>query len=198
MAKSGKYSLKQRLNLNELYETFLALAPRQQVLAIAGLAVGMLLLVFLPITCASSRIGALKQEIENHEKNLGKVVSKLEEYNQAKSKFDAIKSQIKPESQVKLRTLIENLATQSQIGDRIDSLQEKSARKEDEEYGELKVNGRLVRVSLMQAVEFIYGIENQRNLNLKVSRLQLQTRYDNRKQFDVDFEVTALVSKENN
>lgn len=196
MAKSGKYSLKQRLNLNELYERFLALAPRQQVLAIAALVLAALLLVFLPITCASNRIGKLEQEIENHEKNIGKVMSKLEEYNQVKSKFDAIKSQIKPESQVKLRTLIENLATQIQIGDRIDSLQEKSGRKEDDEYSELKVNGRLVRVSLMQAIEFIYGIQNERNLNLKVSRLQLQPRYDNRQQFDVDFEVTTLVSKE--
>jgi hypothetical protein len=105
-----------------------------------------------------------------------------------------VEAKIRPKSQVQLRTKIETLATQSGITNNIDSLKEKSNPGED--FEELIVDVRISKLSLSQILEFIYGMESQSDLSLKVNRLQLKPRYDNRQLFDADFEVSTYVSKE--
>ncbi len=194
MAQAGKYSLRERLKIDELYDTFIGLAPKQQMLAGGGVVLGLLLLIFIPVTCASSRLSKLEKQIESHEKNVSKVVGKIGEYNQVKGRLKELESRIRPKSQVQLRTRIETLATQSGITNNIDSLKEKSNPGEDLE--ELIVDVRVSKLSLGQILEFIYGMESQGDISLRVQRLQLKPRYDNRQLFDADFEVSTFDSKE--
>jgi type II secretory pathway component PulM len=194
MAKTGKYSLKERLNIEELYDTFMGLPQRQQMLAGGGIALVLLLLLVVPVTCAGSRLSKLEKQIESHEKNVSKVLSKIDEYNDLKGRLKNVEAKIRPKSQVQLRTKIETLATQSGITNNIDSLKEKSNPGED--FEELIVDVRISKLSLSQILEFIYGMESQSDLSLKVNRLQLKPRYDNRQLFDADFEVSTYVSKE--
>ncbi|HKY63241.1 MAG TPA: hypothetical protein VJR29_07460 [bacterium] len=193
MAKSGKYSLKERLNIEELYNTFLGLGPREQVLSAVGIGIVLLLLIVIPVACASSRLSKLEKQIDSHEKNVSKVVDKLGEYQQAQSKFKAVEGRIRPKSQVQLTTKLESLATQSGIGQNIDSLKEMPGTP-GEDFEEVVVAVRLSRLPLSQLVEFLYGIESQNDLSLKIKRLQLKPRYDNRQQFDANFEVSTYVS----
>ncbi len=194
MVKSGKYSLKERLNIEELYNTFVGFAPREQLLVAGGVVLALLLIIIIPVTCASSRLSKLEKQIENHEKNVSKVVAKIGEYNETKNRLKNVESKIRPKSQVQLRTRIESLATQSNISANIDSLKEKSNPGED--FEELIVDVRMSKLSLGQIIEFIFGMENQADLSLQVRRLQLKPRYDNRQLFDADFEISTLVSKE--
>jgi len=194
MAKSGKYSWKERLNLQELYETFLGLAPREQMAAGAGIAVVLLLIIVIPVACASHRLSKMQVQIDSHEKNISKIVSKIGEFNDAKAKLKSVEGQIKPKSQVQLRTKIESLANQSNISSNIDSLKESSNPGED--FEELVVDVKMSKLQLSQIIEFIFGVEGQNDLKLHVNRIQLKPRYDNRQQFDVDFEVSTLVSKD--
>lgn len=194
MAKTGKYSLKERLNPEELYDTFMGMAPRQQFLVGGGIVLALILLIIIPVTCASSRLSKLEKQIESHEKNVSKVLSKINEYNDIKGRLKTVENSIRPKSQVQLRTRIEALATQSGITNNIDSLKEKSNPGED--FEELVVGVRISKLSLPQIMEFIFGMENQSDLTLRVQRLQLKPRYDNRQLFDADFEVSTFVSKE--
>lgn len=195
MAKSGKYSLKDRLRVGELYDRFLSLAPKQQSLALVGGGVVLVLLVVLPITCASSRLGKMERRIVNHEKNVTQVTEKISEYNKIKNKLSGMEKKIRPKSQVQLTTRLESLATQSGIGANIDSLKENPGTP-GEDFEEVVVAVRMSKLSLSQIIEFLYGVETQRDLSLKIKRMQLKPRYDNRALFDANFEVSTLVSSQ--
>lgn len=192
MAK-GKYSLKERLNLSELYDTFLGMGPREQILSAVGGGVVVILLIVIPISCASSRLGKMEKQITDHEKNVTKVVNKIGEYKAVQSKLEEVEKTIRPKSQVQLTTRLESLATQSGIGSNIDSLKEKPGTP-GEDFEEVVVAVRMSKLSLSQIIEFLYGIESQKDLILKINRMQLKPRYDNRALFDINFEVSTLVS----
>ena len=192
MAK-GKYSLKERLNLGELYDTFLGLGPREQIMAGVGVGLVVILLIVVPISCASSKLGKMEKQIVNHEKNVTKVIDKITEYKKAQARMKQMEDTIKPKNQVQLTTRLESLATKSGIGGRIDSLKEKPGTP-GEDFEEVVVDVRMSKLSLSQIIEFLYGVESQRDLSLKINRMKLKPRYDNRQQFDVNFEVTTLVS----
>ena len=192
MAK-GKYSLKERLNLSELYDTFLGMGPREQILSAVGVGVVVILLIVIPISCASSRLGKMEKQITDHEKNVTKVVNKIGEYKAVQSKLEEVEKTIRPKSQVQLTTRLESLATQSGIGSNIDSLKEKPGTP-GEDFEEVVVAVRMSKLSLSQIIEFLYGIESQKDLILKINRMQLKPRYDNRALFDINFEVSTLVS----
>lgn len=194
MAK-GKYSLKERLKLDELYDTFLGLGQREQILAAAGVGLVALLLIILPISCASSKLGKMQKQITDHEKNVSKVLEKIAEYNQVRGRLDRVEKSIRPKSQVQLTTRLESLATQSGIGGNIDSLKEKPGTP-GEDFEEVVVDVRMSRLSLSQIIEFLYGVESQKDLALTINRMQIRPRYDNRTKFDVNFEVSTLVSSQ--
>lgn len=193
MATGGKYSWKERLNIEELYNNFIGFAPREQILVGVGVGVGLLLLILIPFACGSSRLSKLESQIQSHEKNVSKVVDKITELQQAQGKMKAVEARIRPKSQVQLTTKLEALATQSGIGQNIDSLKEVPGTP-GEDFEELVVAVRLSRLSLSQLIEFLYGIESQSDMSLQVKRLQLKPRYDNRQQFDANFEVSTYVS----
>ena len=186
--------MKERLNVEEAYDTFMGMPQRQQLLVGGGIGIVLLLLIIIPVTCASSRLSKLEKQIESHEKNVSKVLTKINEYNDFKGRLKNVENSIRPKSQVQLRTRIEALATQSGITNNIDSLKEKSNPGED--FEELVVDVRISKLSLPQIMEFIFGMENQTDLSLRIQRLQLKPRYDNRQLFDADFEVSTFVSKE--
>jgi general secretion pathway protein M len=192
MAK-GKYSIVDRLRLGELWDSFIGLGPREQIMAGAGAAFVVLLLIVIPISCASSKLGGMEKQISSHEKDVAQIMDKITEYNQAQAKIDKLEKNIKPKSEVQLTTRLEALATRSGIGGNIDSLKEKPGTP-GEDYEELVVAVRVSKLSLNQVIEFLYGIESQKEIHMKISRLQLKPRYDNRGQFDVSFEVSTLVS----
>lgn len=193
MAKPSKYALKERLNLNELYQTFLGMGPREQILALVGVGVVLLLLVIIPFSCASSKLSKLEKQITNHEKNVGKVVSKINDYKTAEARLKKVEAKILPKSKVQLTTRLESLATQSGIGGNIDSLKEKPGTP-GEDFEEVIADVRMSKLSLSQVIEFLFGIENQKDLSLKVIRMKIKPRYDNRQLFDVNFEVSTLAA----
>jgi general secretion pathway protein M len=192
MAK-GKYSIVDRLRLGELWDRFMGLGPREQIMAGAGALVVVILLIVIPISCASSKLGNMQRQISTHEKDVAQIMDKIAEYNHAQGKIERIEKSIKPKSEVQLTTRLEALATKSGIGGNIDSLKEKPGAP-GESYEELVVEVRLSKLSLNQVIEFLYGIESQQDIRLRISRLQLKPRYDNRGQFDASFDVSTLVS----
>ena len=104
-----------------------------------------------------------------------------------------METKIRPKSDVQLQTRLESLANQSGISDKIDSLKEKPVTP-GEDIEELAVDVRMSRLSLSQIIEFLFGIQNQQDLSLRVNKLELKPRYDNRQLFDASFDVSTLVS----
>lgn len=188
----SKYSLKDRLNIDDLYQRFLSLAPREQMFALGGIGVLVILLLVLPITCASSKLGDLEKEMQNHEKNVAKIQSRIKDYQQSEKRLQDFEASIKPESQVLLTTLVENLAKESAIENSISGFDELKGVK-GEDFQEKILGIRMSKLTLGQVVEFLYALETQKGLQLRVQKLQMKPRYDNRELFDVNFEVVTWV-----
>jgi len=193
MANPSKYSIKERLNLEELYQRFLALSPRGQILSGIGVALVVLLLIIMPVSCASSKLGKMEKQIANHEKNVSKVREKIREYQASQNRVKQLEKTIQPKAKIQLTTQLETLATKSGIGGQIDSLKEKQGSL-GEDFEEVVVSVRMTKLPLSQLIEFLYEIEKNKTASLKIKRMQLKPRYDNRQLFDITFEVSTLVS----
>ncbi|MCB1214639.1 MAG: type II secretion system protein M [Deltaproteobacteria bacterium] len=190
---SSKLSLKDKLHLEELSQRFFSLAPREQLAVLIGIGLLVIFLLVLPITCASSKLSELENEMQDHQKNVAKIQQKIKEYESAQALLHQLESSTKSSSQVQLTTLIESLANKHNIGSKIERLDEKE-KETGEGVGEKTLSVSMSQLSLSQLVEFFYFLEDQKDLKLKIQRLELKPRYDNRRLFDVTFEVVTLVS----
>ncbi len=197
MAKGSKYSILERINFSEIYNLLMSFNPRQQIMAIGGVVLVLIILIMIPITCASSKLGKLQTQIESHEKNVSQVIQKVAEYQKTQAQFQKFQNKIRPKNQIQLTTKIETLATQSNIGQNIDSLKEVPGTP-GEDFEEVVVSVRMTKLPLGQLSEFLYEIEQQADLPLSIKRLQIKPRFDNRQLFDAVFEVStlAVVEKE--
>ncbi len=195
MSKFGKSSLKEKLNLEELYNQFLGLDSQQRTLAMVGIGIVLLLLIIIPITCASSKLSEKEKKILNHSKNMDELVSKLQEYQKIESKMKQMESQWTARSKISLSTTLESLSAQSGLDKNIDTIKEQPPSAGDilEEHS---ADVRLSRVALSQIIDYLYKVESFQQGALKVSKLQLKPRYDNRQLFDVSFTVSTYAIKE--
>lgn len=195
MATLGKTSLKEKLNLGELYNQFLGLDSQQRILTLVGIAVVLLLLIIIPISCASSKLSEKEKKILNHSKNMDDLVSKLQEYQKAQNKMKEMEAQWAGRSKISLSTTLESLSVQSGLDKNIDTIKEQAPTAGDilEEHS---ADVRLSRVALSQVLDYLYKIESFQQGALKVNKIQLHPRYDNRQLFDVSFTVMTYAIKE--
>lgn len=195
MAIFGKTSLKETLNLEELYNRFLGLDQQQRNLTIIGIAVLLLLLIIIPVTCASSKLSQKEKKILNHSKNMDELVSKILEYQKVQSKMKQMEAQWAGRSKISLSTTLESLSAQSGLDKNIETIKEQPPSPQDilEQHS---ADVRLSRVGLSQLLDYLYKIESFQQGALKVDKLQLRPRYDNRQLFDVSFTVSTYSLKE--
>jgi len=195
MAMFGKGSLKEKLNVEELYNHFLGLDSQQRTFAIAGIAVILLLLIIIPVTCASSKLSQKEKKILNHSKNMDELVDHLAEYQSVQNKLKQIEAQWAGRSKISISSTLESLSAQSGLDKNIDSIKEQPPSS-----GDLLVENaadvRLSRVGLSQLLDYLYKVETYQQGALKVTKIQLKPRYDNRQLFDVSFTVTSYALKE--
>jgi len=90
-------------------------------------------------------------------------------------------------------SFIEDLANKQNIRENIGSVKPKTIPLNDD-YDESIVELKVDNVSLSELVDFIYKIENSGHL-LKVKRLRIKTRYDNRDLLNVTLQVTTYKRK---
>ncbi|MBF0492751.1 MAG: hypothetical protein HQM15_08220 [Deltaproteobacteria bacterium] len=191
----GRYSLKEKLNPEELYNQFLSLDEQQRLFATIGSVLLLLLLVFVPVTCAGSKISKLQKNIFNHEKNMDELSSKLREYQLVDSQLKAIKSQWEGRGKIPLSTTLESLSAQSGLDKNIDAIKEQPSSGSEGLVEENIAAVRVSRVSMQQAIDYLYKIESFQRGVLKVKKLQIKPRYDNRQQFDLNFDVSTYTLK---
>lgn len=170
---------------------------QQRILALVGVAVVLLLIVVIPVSCASSKISKSQKNILNHEKNMDDLMAKLKEYQSVQGKMKTVENQWAGRAKVSLSTTLESLSAQSGLDKNIDAIKEQPPSGGDKDILEEHVAAvRLSRVPLSQAVDYLYKIESMPQAGLKVKKLQIKPRYDNRQLFDLSFEVSTFALKE--
>ncbi len=195
MLKISKHSILERINFERFYEYFLDLAPKERILVASGLAIFVLLLIFVPISCASSKISKTQKNVVNHEKNMNELVSKIKNYRAITGRLKAIETQWSARGKISLSSTLESISSQNGLNKNIDTIREQPPSGGDM-VEENSADVRLSRISLPQAMDFLYKIENYNQGGLKIKQLQIKPRYDNRQQFDLSFQVSTYSLKE--
>jgi len=193
----AKSSLKERLNLEELYNTYLGMAPRERLIALLGLGLVLLLMIFVPVTCASSKLSKKQKNILSHEKNMDELISKLSEYQSSLGRMKSAEALWAGRAKVSLSTTLESLSAQSGLDKNIDSIKEQPPSVGEKDILEEHVAAvRVSRAPLGQALDYLYKIESFPQASLKIKKLQMKPRFDNRQLFDLSFEVSTYFLKE--
>lgn len=190
-----RYSLLDRIPWEQTYTSFLALPPRRQWVVIAAVLFGLLLLIFLPVTCASHKLGKLEKEYLNSQKNLTLLAQKVEENKALQAKIKSLENELGRNEGASLATILEGLASEAGIGKNINSLKPRKISSGDL-FDVQGLDVRISQISLQAAVDYLTKIESSTKAKMKVSKLQIKPRYSNRSELDVTFQVSTLVAKE--
>ena len=187
--KMGSLSL-DRLRLSNLYSAYFGMSPREQTIALAVSAAVLVLIIVLPVTIASSRIGKLENEVAQGKSQLREIMHAIDSYNQKKAQLGQLQQTLAGGFDSSISTTLETIADQSGIKDKIDSLKEKPAAPSDL-FDEASVDVRLKKVTLQQTIDFLYAIEHHQEKMLRLKQLSMKTRFDNKQEFDVSFTVST-------
>lgn len=186
----SRYPFFKRFNFETLYNTFLGLNPREQMFALIGTGVALLLIVGLPLSLASSKLASLEGQIrEGNEKQM-EIVRRMEQYQQLMKKLGELESQVEQGFDATVSTSMTSLAAEAGIEDRIQNIRERGATP-SELFDEISVEVNLTKVTLPQLTDYLYKIEKHPKLLLRVTEMRIKRRFDNKHLFDVQFQVST-------
>lgn len=191
MFLKGKYDLFKRFNFESIYNTFLGLQPKEQIVALIVSGVVLATVIILPISLASSKISGLEKDIATGRDKINDVAREIEDFNKAKTELSSVEGQLKSGFDTSIATTIENIGTQSGVKENVDSIKERPT-VPSEIYDEATVDVRMSKITLSQLVDFLYKIESEKNRILRIKQLQVKPRYDNKKLLDVSFQVSTF------
>lgn len=187
-------SILDRIPWEQAYTSFLALEQRKQLLVLGGLVFFLLMVVLLPVSCASRKLGKLEKEYLNSQKNLTILADKVKETKALETQLRAIESSLSKNQNASIATVLENLAAEVGISKNINSLKPRKI-SSSEEFEVQGLDVRLSQISLPAVVDYLSKIENSDKITMKVSKLQIKPRYSNRSELDVTFQVSTIIPK---
>lgn len=136
----------------------------------------------------------LGEDINDKKKDLQDLVRLQTQYRQTHQQLEQIKAKLNSMGKgFSLLSFIEDLANKEGIRENIGSAKPKTIPMGDG-YEERLVEVQMYDITLTKLVEFIYKIENAGHL-LRVSRLRIKPRYDNRNLLQVTIQVSTYEKK---
>jgi general secretion pathway protein M len=153
-----------------------------------------LMVLYLTVDSVLKNYEGLESKIEKKREEVEDLALLRAEYMEAHKELADIKAKLdKMEKGFSLLSFIEDLAKKENIRENIGSVKPKTVPLNDS-YDENIVELKMDNVSLAELVDFIYKIENSGHL-LKVKKLRIKTRYDNRDLLNVTMQVTTYKRK---
>lgn len=192
MALKTRYSPLQHFSLDNLFAFFAELPPVQKGIALAVVGLVVVLVLFLPLSLVTGKVGSLKKDITSAQKGYSQVMDKIAAYEKAKSEIEVLEAQVGRGGGGALTTRIENLAKQAGLN--VDQVKDKAPTETDY----LEINSLEVKISnvtLQQLLELLYNVENDKSAPMRVRRIQIKPKSNNRQILDVSFEVATFAVK---
>jgi general secretion pathway protein M len=150
--------------------------------------------LYLSVDSVLKRYEKLEGKIATKRVEVQKISRLRTQYMEAHKQLEDIKAKLdEMEKGFSVLSFIEDLANKENIRENIGSVKPKKLPLNDS-YDENIVELKIDNVSLSKLVDFIYKIENSGYL-LKVKRLRVKTRYDNRDLLNVTLQVTTYKKK---
>ncbi len=170
------------------------LSQREQRVLIGLGAFIVLMILYFSVDSVVQKYDKLESKIAKKREEVENLTRLREQYMEAHKQLADIKAKLdKMEKGFSVLSFIEDLANKQNIRENIGSVKPKKIPLNDD-YDESIVELKMDNVSLSELVDFIYKIENSGHL-LKVKRLRIKTRYDNRDLLNVTMQVTTYKRK---
>jgi len=160
----------------------------------AGAALIVFLIFKLTIDPTLKRSAELDRQIVTARRQFDELRTMQQEYQRQKSVVDSINSQLKRQPNFAIFSRLEELAGQTGIRGKIVHMKP-TVSTPSEVYNEESVEVRMEGVTLEQLVRYLHQVENSPQL-LKIKRLEMKPRIDNRQILTATFRVSAFTLKE--
>ena len=171
--------------------------PRER-LFIGGARAPLVLVLFftLVIDPLFKHSAELDRQIVTARRQLNELRTMQQDYQRQNSVVDSINSQLKKQQNVAIFSRLEELASQTGIRNNIFYMKP-TVSTPSEVYNEESVEVKMESVTLEQLVRYLHQVENSPQL-LKIKRLEMKPRFDNRQILTATFRVSAFTLKEGN
>ena len=138
----------------------------------------------------------LDRQIVTARRQLAELRTMQQEYQRQKSVVDTINNQLKKQQNFAIFSRLEEFAGQTGIRNKI-LYMKPTVSTPSEVYNEESVEIKMEGVTLEQLVRYLHQVENSPQL-LKIKRLEIKPRFDNRQILTATFRVSAFTLKEGN
>jgi general secretion pathway protein M len=135
----------------------------------------------------------LDRQIVTARRQLAELRTMQQEYQRQKTVVDSINSQLKKQQNVAIFSRLEELLARPAFATKFHMKLTVST--PSEMYNEESVEVKMEGVTLEQLVRYLHQIENSPQL-LKIKRLEIKPRFDNRQILTATFRVSAFTLKE--
>jgi Tfp pilus assembly protein PilO len=173
---------------------FQNLQLREKILVVcAAVGVVLFLLFMLIIEPVLDRSARLDRQIRKAEQDLKNLHAYRREYNRQKRMLDRLNTQLSEQQDIKILSRLEKLARDTGTSDSITGMTP-SVNSSTEAYVEESVAIEMADVTLDQLAKYLYEIEQSRQF-LKIKRLTIKPRVNNRQLLTVSFRVSTFTPK---
>ncbi len=173
---------------------FQNLQLREKVMVVCAAVAAILFLLFTlvidPILDKSAR---LDRQIRKADQDLKNLQVQSRKYNQQKRTLDSLNAQLSQRQSVAIFSRLEKLAKDTGTREKITGMTP-SVNSSSESYTEESVQIEMVDVTLEQLAKYLYEIEQSRQF-LKIKRLSIKPRTNNRQLLSVSFRVSTFTPK---
>lgn len=182
----------QKINFDDLYNTFLGMEKRQQVLSVVGILAVFLIAIWLPAHFLALKISALENNYHSYQKDAQKLKEALNEYSGLQS---ALNQTAATGGEDNLSALLYNMAEEFGIPQKKVGL--KSMNKLPQ--GDLEQDGKEIDIRSVpfdQLMRLINGLESNAKVPVVIKKLVLKVDKKNRQVINqASFTVMTIKAK---
>lgn len=192
MALKTKYSPLQKFSFDNLFLAYGESSSRNKTIILAIVAIALVLVLFLPLSLVFRKVDSLKKEIAKAEKGYSQVLDKIAVYEKIKREMEVLEKKFGSGAGGSLTTRIEGIARDS--GLTVDQMKEKAPQETD--YLEINsIEIKLSNVGLSQLLDFFNKIENDPTAPMRVRKVQIKPKSNNRQLLTVSCDVATFTLK---
>lgn len=181
-----------KLNYDDVYNTFLGWERRQQMIAISVLAVVLVIILFAPITCVTSKLNEREEEYKAYAGMASGLHAVLTEYSSLRGNFNKIEENFGKLGGDSLSRVIYNLA--EEIGIKKNNVSLKSVNLSSSDlFEEVGKQATIKNVLFDQTIRLLDQLVNYKELPLSIKKLAIKVDPQNKQLMKtVTFTVSTL------
>lgn len=184
--------------LDFIIDSFYKLSPRQQTVAISGLAVSFLILVFGTFMLYLTRVGALDENLNSSYQALRDLRTLSESHAYEDKRFNELKAMVsRASSGFKPKPFFEAMA--NRIGVTITDLRSSETEVDpssplSRDFRNVVIDFKMPKVSVPRLIRFLSEIEKSDKF-INVSNLEIRSRFGERLYFEVSAKVVGFLPR---